>query len=96
METVGNLNCVRSLLFAALGVRTGSIPNNDLDTGVMTEPICKYLGGAILEQINRQVRLKIEQQRAILPLLPAQGNVIDTQHPRPTRVVGVCQVVQEP
>jgi hypothetical protein len=96
METVGNLNCVGSPLPATFGVGPGSISNDDLYAGVMVEPVCKYIGGAIVEQINRPVRLEIEEQRAIAALFASQSDVVDTQHAWTTLNIGVDERMQNP
>lgn len=69
MEAIGDLDGVRCALLATLRVRAGAVAHDDLDTGVMAQPVGEYLGGAIVEQINRTVGLKIDEQGAITTLL---------------------------
>jgi hypothetical protein len=62
----------------------------------MTQPVGEHVGGAIVEQIDRSVRLEIDEQRAVAALLPAQGHVVHTQYPRTTLVVGIGERMQDP
>jgi hypothetical protein len=96
VEPVSHLDRVGRPLSTAFGVRPSSITDDDLHAWVMTQPVGEDVGGAIVEQIDRTVRLEIDQQRAITALLPAQGNVVNTQYPRTTLLVAIRERMKEP
>ena len=64
MKAICHLDLIGRALPTTFGVRAGSIADYDLDAWVMTQPVGKYVGGAIVEQIDRSVRLEIDEQRA--------------------------------
>src|SRR5258708_25061131 len=96
MKAVCHLDRVGRALPTTFGVRTGAIADDDLDAWVMTQPIGEDLGGAIVEQIDRPVRLEINEQGSVAALFPAQGHVLNTQYPRATMVVGIHERMQNP
>jgi hypothetical protein len=57
VEAIGYLDSVRRTLPATLCVRAGTIAHDDLDAGVLTQPVGEHVGGAIIQQIDRAVRL---------------------------------------
>ena len=71
VEAMGDLDGIGRALLAAFGVRAGAIADDDLDARVATEPVGEHVGRAIVEQIDRSVRLEIDEQRAITALLSA-------------------------
>jgi hypothetical protein len=95
MELIRHQDRFGRALPSAFGIRAGPIADDDLDTGVVAQPIGKDLGSAIVEQVNRPVRLQIEQQRAIATLLRSQREVIDTQNSRTALFTLVGQGVQQ-
>ena len=56
----------------------------------------EHVGGAIVEQIDRSVRLKIHRQRAVAALLTTQGNIVNTQHARATLETVILERMQDP
>jgi hypothetical protein len=72
------------------------ITDDDLHARVMTQPVGEYVGGAIVEQIDRSVRLEIDEQRAVAALLSTQGHVVNAQYPRTALLVGIRERMQEP
>jgi hypothetical protein len=71
VKPVCHLDRVGRTLPTTLGVRTGPIADDDLDAWVATEPVGEHLGGTIVEQIDRSVRLEIDEQCAVAALLSA-------------------------
>jgi hypothetical protein len=71
VKPVCHLDRVGRPLPTTFGVRAGAIADDDLDAGVATKPVGEYVGGAIVEQIDRSVRLEIDEQRAVAALLSA-------------------------
>jgi hypothetical protein len=80
MKVVGNLDGVRCSLATAFRIRTGAIANDNLYTGVTPQPIGEDLGSALIDQVDRAMRLQVDQQRAVPSLPSAQGNVINAQY----------------
>jgi hypothetical protein len=60
-ETIGNLDGIGRALPTALGVRPGTIADDDLDARVTAQPVGKHIGGAIVEQVNRTMGLEVDQ-----------------------------------
>jgi hypothetical protein len=90
------LDRVGRALPTTFGVRTGAIADDDLDAWVMTQPVGQGVSGAIVEQIDWSVCLEVDQQCAVAALLPSQRDVVNTQYPRPTLIVGIRDRMQEP
>src|ERR671938_2171957 len=63
----------------AIGART--VAADDLNTRMLLQPIGEGLGGAIRQEVNRAMRVKINDNRAI-GLAFTFGPVIDTDHAR--------------
>jgi hypothetical protein len=61
----------------------------------MAEPVCKHLGGAIVEQVNRPMRLEIDKQCAIAALFSTQGNVINAKHSRTMLRFAVSECMEQ-
>jgi hypothetical protein len=95
MEAIRNLDRIWCALPSAFGIRTCSISDDDLYTGVTAKPIGENLGGAVVEQINGPVRFQIEQQRPIPALFLSECAVINTQNPRTTLSTFVGKGVQQ-
>src|SRR5438270_6845543 len=96
MKPVCHLNRFGRTSPTTFGVRASTIADDDLDAGVAAEPVGEHLGSAIVEQIDRSVRLKIHQQRAVAALLTAQGNIVNTQHARATLKMVILERMQDP
>ena len=96
MKPICHLNRVGRTLPTTFGVRAGAVADDDLDAEVATEPVGKHVGGAIVEQIDRSVRLKIEEQRAIAALLSTQRHVVNAQHARAARTIAIRERMQDP
>src|SRR5215472_10955362 len=52
-------------LASALGVGTRTIADDDFHARVLSEPVGEYLGGAVVEQINRPMCFEVHQKRAV-------------------------------
>jgi hypothetical protein len=91
MEAVCHLDGVGR----AFSIGTGVVPHDDLPARMLTKPAGEILGGAIVEQIDRPMRLQVEQQGAIAALLPTQRHIVDAQHAEPTLMVVIGQCVQD-
>ena len=61
------------------------------------EPLGEHtLGSAIIKQIDRSVRLKIHQQRAIAALLAAQGDIVNTEDTWATLEMVILERMRDP
>src|SRR5215210_2594271 len=96
MKAIRHLDCVGRPLPTTFGISTGAIADDDLDARVAAEPVGEHVGSAIVEQIDRSVRLKIHQQRAVAALLAAQGNIVNTQHARAALKMVILKRMQDP
>src|SRR5260370_38170160 len=61
MEAVGDLNGVRCTLTTTLGIRTGTIANDNRDTGMTPQPIGENFGSALIDQVDWAMRFQIDQ-----------------------------------
>ncbi len=82
--SVSNLRCVRRSLADAIGVDTGPIARNHLDTGMLAQLIGQAFGVAIGQKINHPVTFEIADNRAVSQAAPP-GPFIHTNHPRRRR-----------
>src|SRR5260370_35007711 len=80
MEAVGDLDGLGCTLTTTLCVCASSIANDNLHTGMTPQPIGEDFGSALIDQVDRAMRLQVDQQRAVPSFTSAQGKVIDTQH----------------
>jgi YD repeat-containing protein len=96
VEAIGDLDGVGRALLASFRIRNGAIANDDLHARVLAQPIGEYVGGAIVEQVDRTVRLEVNQQRAVAALFASQGHVVDTQHAWTALNIGVDERMQNP
>src|SRR6266851_4964922 len=80
MEAVGDLNGVRCTLTTTLGIRTSTIANDNLDTGMTPQPIGENFGSALIDQVDGAMRFQVDQDRAVASFTSTQRKVIDTQH----------------
>lgn len=74
------MDSVRCTLTTTLCMRTGTIANDDLETGMTPQPIGENFGSALVDQVDWAMRLQINQERAVSSFTSAQGKLIDTQH----------------
>jgi hypothetical protein len=63
---------------------------------VTAQPISEALGIAIIEQINRPVRLEVDQQRSVPALLAPKRNVVHAQDAWAALVGAVAHRMQNP
>jgi hypothetical protein len=96
VEAICDLDRLGCPLSSSFGIGTSSIADNDLDTGVAAQPVGEDFGSAIVEQVDRPMRLEVEQQGAIPPLLASKRNVINAKHSRTMRLFGVGERVEQP
>src|ERR1039458_4792012 len=81
MPTVGNLHGLRRGRRSRLGIKTCSIPADNLCSRMSSKPLCCTLRAAIRQQIDNLTAFKVTKNRAVpVPLTPCP--VIDSQHPR--------------
>jgi len=76
MANVLRVGCTRACPF---GVRFGPVPRDDLHAGVRAQPVRQHHGGAVVEKVDRAMRLQVNEQRGV-PVPAAQREVIDLQH----------------
>ena len=60
------------------------------------QPAGEHLGGAVVQQIDSSVGLQVDEHCAVATPLPTQGQVIDAQHSRAARLLGIGQGMEEP
>jgi len=78
MKSVSNLDGVRCTLTTTLCIRTGTIANDNLDTGMTPQPVGENFGSALIDQVDWVMRFQVDQERAVPSFTSAQGKVIDT------------------
>ncbi len=69
----------------AFGVGAGPVPAHDLDSGMRTQPVGESFCGPVAEDLDRAARFDIDQDRCV-PMPSAEGEVVDTEHPRCDRL----------
>jgi hypothetical protein len=81
MKTIGDLDRLGSALADAVGIGTGPVTGNDLDTGMLFQPRRQRLGLPVGQQVERAFPLQVADDRAVM-LSTAEGEVIDVEHVR--------------
>ena len=61
VEAISHLDRTWCSLATALGVRTSTIADDDLDARMLAEPPGEHLGGAVVQQVNRSMPFEIHQ-----------------------------------
>jgi len=56
---------IRCALLATFSVRTRPIADDDLHAGMLAQPIGEYLCRSFVHQVNRAMRLEVQQESAI-------------------------------
>lgn len=79
MESICHLNCLRRAGRHTLGITTGPVSGDNLDSWMLLQPCSERLGLATIEHIHGTVAFEIAEEGSI-SLTPAQGSVVDTQH----------------
>lgn len=90
VEPVGDLLGLRCPKPCALAVSTGTVPTDDLDLGVTTQPRGQVLAVAAVEHIERTMGVHVDQHGAVVTAF-AEGEVIHPEHLHRTGLrIGQC------
>ena len=87
VETVRDLNGVGSSLAGSLRVGTAAVAGDDLDAGMLPQPLGQGLGPAVGEQVDDAAALEVHQDRPILLAFPF-GPIVHPEHPGHDRLGG--------
>ena len=79
MPPVRHLHRVGGAGPGAFGVGTGSIPADDFDTGMISEPRGQGRGAAIGQHVDGPAGLDVDQHGCVV-VSTAQREVVDTEH----------------
>ncbi len=81
VPAISDLNNARRALTNAVGINTGSITCDNLDTWVIAQPSGHRCGVAVRQEINHFIRLKVHEYRAVSMTTPPCP-VVDPEDPR--------------
>jgi hypothetical protein len=81
VEAIRYLDCSRRPISAALSVGARSIPDDDLHTGVLPQPVGQRIRRPIAEKIDGGMGFHIHQNRSVA-VSPTEREIVDSKHSR--------------
>jgi hypothetical protein len=81
MPPIGYLDRIRRTLPHAIGMGTGPVARDDLDSRVLAEPFGQARGLPVSQEIDHRVALQVDQHRAVA-MATAPGPVINGEDTR--------------
>jgi hypothetical protein len=81
VEPVCHLDRVGRTGSCAIGVRTSTIPDDDLDAGVGLQPVRQGRGRALQQQVQHLVKFQVHQDRPVAVAAP-ERKVVDPEDAR--------------
>jgi hypothetical protein len=85
MPPITHLNRIRCPLTDAVRVGTGPIAGNNLDPGMLTQPLSEAVSLPIRQQVDHRITFQIDQNGPI-PAAPAPGPVVNRQDAQDRRM----------
>jgi hypothetical protein len=89
MPPIAYLNRIRCPLTDAVRVGTGPIAGNNLDPGMLTQPLSEAVSLAIRQQVDHRIAFQINKNGPI-PAAAAPGPVVNRQDARNGRPVSLA------
>jgi hypothetical protein len=80
MPPIGHLHSVWRALRDAIGISAGTITGDDLDTGMLTQPVGDCRRFAVRQQIDDGILLEVHKHRAVSMTSPPCP-IINPKHP---------------